>query len=543
VYKSYFGISSNPFSIAPNPHFLYMSDGHREALAHLQYGLGEGGGFVLLTGEVGTGKTTMCRCLLEQVPEGTNVALVINPKLSSRELVATICDELGIAYPEHSGLKSLIDRLNAYLLAAHSRGQRTVLIIDEAQNLSHDVLEQVRLLTNLETDQQRLLQIVLLGQPELQEMLAQPELRQLSQRIAARHHLVPLTKGETVAYIRHRLSVAGMDPETFSMAAMRKIFRESGGTPRTINLICDRSLLGAYAKGVRRVDVQLAREAARQIMGGKIEPRLTLIPTWMILAAMSVAVFLIVAAGWRWFGDEPFGQPGTSGKAAPVAPGVFASLSRRIGLGLGAAEGKTAWPTAEQAANSQAAAYPTLLALWGEKVEAGVQVTCRSVQTLGLRCLTPQGGLDDLLRLNKPAIISMRREGVGFSMVLVRVSGRQAILRLGSAEITTSLAEMATLWDGGGVIFWRPPPGFSGNIIPGAKGPVVGWLAEQLALIDGGKYNASTDQQYDAPLVERVKRIQVDRNLKPDGIVGGEVLIGVADLAGISAPVLRQSNR
>lgn len=299
MYKSFFGITSNPFSIAPDPHFLYMSDGHREALAHLRYGLGEGGGFVLLTGEVGTGKTTMCRCILEQIPEGTNIALVINPKLSSLELLATICDELGIVYPEYSGLKVLIDRLNAYLLAAHSRGQRTVLIIDEAQNLSHDVLEQVRLLTNLETDQHRLLQIVLLGQPELQEMLAQPEMRQLSQRIAARYHLVPLTQAECFSYVRHRLSVAGMDPGVFSLAALKEVFRVSGGTPRMINLICDRSLLGAYTKGARQVDLPTAQEAAQQIVGPKNQPRLTVIPTWKILLVM-VVVVLAIMAGLYW---------------------------------------------------------------------------------------------------------------------------------------------------------------------------------------------------------------------------------------------------
>jgi general secretion pathway protein A len=299
MYKDFFGIKASPFSIAPDPHFLYMSGGHREALAHLRYGLGEGGGFVLLTGEVGTGKTTVCRCILEQIPEDTNVAFVLNPKLSVLELLATICDELHIDYPQESGLKILIDRLNAYLLAAHSRGQRTVLIIDEAQNLSHEVLEQIRLLTNLETNQQRLLQIILLGQPELQEMLAQPQLRQLSQRIAARHHLGPLIRAETTAYIRHRLAVAGLEQMVFAPAALKEVFRLSKGTPRMINLICDRALLGAFGKGVRRVDRPLIVGAARQVFGPKVSSRHAQVPAWMIFGLMS-AVALLLAVVLKW---------------------------------------------------------------------------------------------------------------------------------------------------------------------------------------------------------------------------------------------------
>ena len=310
MYKKFFGITTKPFSIAPDPHFLYMSDGHREALAHLRYGLSEGGGFVLLTGEIGAGKTTVCRCILEQAPEGTNIAFVLNPKLSSQELLATICDELRIDYPPTSGLKILIDRLNAYLLAAHAEGQRTVLIIDEAQNLSYEVLEQIRLLTNLETNQQRLLQIILLGQPELQEILAQPELRQLAQRIAARHHLGPLTQPETIAYVRHRLAVAGMEQSTFTIPAIEEVFLLSCGIPRMINLICDRALLGAYSKGVRRVDRAMARQAANQVFGARASTSLTLVPPWIILALMTVATLLIVA-GIRW---------SESGKILPPTP-------------------------------------------------------------------------------------------------------------------------------------------------------------------------------------------------------------------------------
>lgn len=309
MYKQFFGIQTKPFSIAPDPQFLYMSAGHLEALAHLRYGLSEGGGFVLLTGEIGAGKTTVCRCILEQTPKDTNIAFVLNPKLSAQELVATICDELRIYYPVASGLKPLIDRLNRYLLAAHAQGQRTVLIIDEAQNLSYEVLEQIRLLTNLETNQQRLLQIILLGQPELQEILAQPEMRQLAQRIAARHHLGPLAKDETLAYVRHRLAVAGMEPSVFTIPALDEVFLLSCGIPRMINLICDRALLGAYSKGVRRVDRGLAREAADQVFGLSRHAPLTLISPWIILGWMAVVSIMIIA-GLKWSGASNSPGPG-----------------------------------------------------------------------------------------------------------------------------------------------------------------------------------------------------------------------------------------
>ncbi len=249
MYYEYFGLKESPFSIAPDPRYLYMSEQHREALAHLVYGFSSDGGFVLLTGEVGTGKTTVCRCLLDQVPENSAIAFILNPKLTVEELLATVCDEFGIMYQENSSIKIFIDLINNFLFESHAQGRKTVLIIDEAQNLSSDVLEQLRLLTNLETSHQKLLQIILLGQPELRDKLAQPELRQLSQRIIARYHLGSLSRREIGAYLSHRLAVAGSRDQLFPEGTINHLYKLTGGVPRLINVICDRSLLGSYTRG------------------------------------------------------------------------------------------------------------------------------------------------------------------------------------------------------------------------------------------------------------------------------------------------------
>ncbi len=272
MYVDYFGLKQAPFSIAPDPHYLFMSERHREALAHLLYGLGSGGGFVLLTGEIGAGKTTVCRCFLEQIPKRCNVAYIFNPKLTVVELMRSVCDEFLVPYPERepgtATVTDYLDPLNAFLLRTHGVGQNNVLIIDEAQNLSADVLEQLRLMTNLETHERKLLQIILIGQPELRDMVAHPWLQQLAQRVIARFHLEALTEPETAQYIRHRLAVAGMTgPIPFLGDTLQRIHRLCRGVPRRINLLCDRALLGAYASGKVVVDRAIVDKAAREVFG------------------------------------------------------------------------------------------------------------------------------------------------------------------------------------------------------------------------------------------------------------------------------------
>ena len=268
MYTEFFGLSEKPFSITPDPRYLYMSARHADALAHLMYGISESGGFIQLTGEVGTGKTTLIRSLLEQLPAKAEIALILNPQLSRKEFLQVICEELGVLKPQEDSVKAAINALNAHLFKVHAGDRRVVLIVDEAQTLSPEVLEQVRLLTNLETARQKLLQIILIGQPELRELLDRPEMRQLAQRVTGRYHLEPLSRQDTAAYVHHRMRVAGAQSDVFKGSAIRQLYRSSRGIPRLINVVADRALLAAYTEDKRTVDGRLVKRAAREVFGG-----------------------------------------------------------------------------------------------------------------------------------------------------------------------------------------------------------------------------------------------------------------------------------
>ena len=323
MYAPFFGLKREPFSIAPDPRFLFMSERHREALAHLLYGLDGGGGFVLLSGEIGAGKTTVCRCFLERIPKRCNVAYIFNPKLTVIELLQSVCEEFHIPRPEAEGraaagpatVKEYLDPINEFLLRTHAVGQNNVLIIDEAQNLSADVLEQLRLLTNLETNERKLLQIILIGQPELRDMLARPELEQLAQRVIARFHLGALSEAETAQYIRHRLSVAGLRGALpFDAPARQRIHQLSRGVPRRINLLCDRALLGAYGGGTNLVTRAIVEQAAKEVFG-RVDAGSGL--AWRYRSAALVA--LGVAGGVALFAAATLAYNGATKKPASAA--------------------------------------------------------------------------------------------------------------------------------------------------------------------------------------------------------------------------------
>jgi general secretion pathway protein A len=310
MYKHFFGLKQEPFSIAPDPRYLFMSERHREALAHLLYGVSAGGGFVLLTGEIGAGKTTVCRCFLEQLPRRCNMAYIFNPKQTVEELLESICDDFHVPRAHVPGrtpsAKDHVTALNEFLLRSHGVGQNNVLIIDEAQSLSAEVLEQLRLLTNLETNQRKLLQIILIGQPELRDMLARPELEQLAQRVIARYHLDALSERETARYIQHRLAVAGLGTAMpFDARAVQRIHALARGVPRRINLLCDRALLGAYASGKAMADVRIVDKAAAEVLGNAsarirrpMSSRARLGVTLGLGALLGAAVFGAALVAW-----------------------------------------------------------------------------------------------------------------------------------------------------------------------------------------------------------------------------------------------------
>ena len=532
MYSEYFGLTELPFSIAPDPRYLYMSDQHREALAHLVYGLHSDGGFVLLTGEVGTGKTTVCRCLLEQIPENTDVAFVLNPKLSVEELLATICDELGIHYPEgNTSIKVFVDHINAYLLKAHAQGRKTVLILEEAQNLSTDVLEQVRLLTNLETNQCKLLQIIMLGQPELKDMLSRPELRQLAQRITARYHLSSLPRKEVAAYVNHRLAVAGTRNRLFPPSTIGKLFRLSGGIPRLINLLCDRALLGAYVQGQDRVDKPTLSQAAHEIFG-KTKTQGLQRKTFKWVLASLVLIGCVATLAMIYYNHRTELSALITPK--PVQQKSFSEpMIEQSQLSL------SDWSADKPIQRNKEMAYQSLLKQWDIIYNPDNGSACQQAQAQGLGCLETQGSLSSLLHLNRPAVLKLFDEqGQEFYALLAALRGQTAIFVVGTETWTADIKEIEKRWLGDYTMLWQIPTDYKGPIHPGQKGNVVQWLDRQLSLIQGRTAQPGENLIFDNTLVRQVKKFQLAKGLVPDGIVGPHTIIHLNTQVGSREPVL-----
>ena len=542
MYQSYFGLNEAPFSIAPDPRYLYMSQRHQEALAHLLYGVNGDGGFVLLTGEVGAGKTTVCRCLLQQIPPSCDVAYIFNPKLTVEELLSTICVEFGIDCPAgNASIKVFIDCINAYLLDAHATGRHTVLIIDEAQNLSAEVLEQMRLLTNLETDQRKLLQIILLGQPELAEMLARPELRQLSQRIVARYHLGPLTKAEVAAYVRHRLEVSGAQRTLIPAALMGRLYRLSGGVPRLINVLCDRALLGAYVQGKERVDRATLSKAAREVL--HLERRGNLVQPLLVMLILAVGGLLGMTLYQQELGANKAATiPAAAG--TPAIPAAKASAAGPAGKSpVNRAKPGTqlpdtlVWPEDELRAGSRTMAYAALFRAWGVKYEGGDP--CRQAESFGLRCRSARGGLDELRRLNRPAVLLMTDgQGREFHAALIALKDHSATFALGVETRTVALGVLAAQWAGRYALLWRMPADAHENLRSGERGPAVQWLLRQLAQAQGRTAEPGNNPLFDDVLAGQVKQFQLAQGLIPDGAVGPQTFMRLAGVGDQSAPKL-----
>ena len=523
MYASHFGLAEQPFSIAPDPRYLYLSAGHREALAHLLWGLSEGGGgFVQLTGEVGTGKTTLCRALLEQLPPAVDVAMVFNPALTAVELLATVCDELHVAHPGTASLKALVDVLDRYLLDAHARGRRTVLVIDEAQNLSREVLEQIRLLTNLETTREKLLQIVLIGQPELRQVLAREDLRQLAQRVTARYHLRPFTCAETAAYVTHRLQIAGQRRPIFKRGALRALHRLSRGIPRLINTIADRALLGAYARNRAQVEAPVVRRAAAEVLGPVARAR-RLVPFAAAATLLALVAAGAVLAKTRpgWLVARRVATTTPVAIAAPELPGPAEPPGPSLADLLGEAPADA----------DKTAAFQALYARWrvdyrGKSGDAA----CDRAREAGLRCLYRSGTWSVVRRLDLPAILPLDSPaGDKRHVVLTGLGDDTATLEVGGRSLALPLREVERAWDGAFIALWRPPSSVTTPIGPGARGKGVVWLRQRLAEVDHKPAGAS--DVYDDELKRRVLAFQRAHQLTADGIAGEETLVRLATLA------------
>jgi general secretion pathway protein A len=549
VYNHHFGFSEAPFSIAPDPRYLYLSEQHREALAHLVYGIGDHGGFVVLTGEVGTGKTTVCRCLLQQVPEHIDIAVIVNPKLNAHELLQTICEELGVAPAEDNpSSKNLLDALNTFLLATHARGRNAILIVDEAQNLAPDVLEQLRLLTNLETNERKLLQLILLGQPELNTLLAQPSLRQLSQRITARYHLRPLARDEVASYIEHRLAVAGGRGHLFTRAAIAQIFHYSKGIPRLINLLCDRALLGVYSENGSEVDLAMVRRAAAEVL-----PRG---PSWRRyvpaakLAGIALCAAALLAAGY-------FAWQQRAILARPAVPAVAVANS---------------WRDALQAAGNDSAVVLAELA-GASGLDTAKEIIPTACPHSGAVSCVQADGFDRkaLERLNVPAVLLLQNDSAETPLyvVLKQLRGNRAQIRFDQRDWDVPWSELASLWRGSVLLLFSAPVAQL-PLQPGAADALVAWFDVQLfrhfhrgerrwqretydrsaQLADNAAkpawlishYLALREQPaaaiYDAKLMAEVKRFQQEQGLPDNGVIDMATLVALNRASSAGAPAL-----
>lgn len=547
MYLQFYGLNEAPFAITPDPAFVYLSPEHRDALAHLLYGVGQGGagGFVQLTGEVGTGKTTMCRCLLEQLPDNTQVALVLNPLLTPGELLATICEELGIST---EGIvdsnKALVDALNAHLLRQHGRGCRVVVMIDEAQNLSPEALEQVRLLTNLETPKEKLLQMVLLGQPELRQLLQRSDLRQLAQRITARYHLKPLNQEETRAYVRHRMMVAGAQRSPFTRSALRALYQRSGGVPRLINIIADRALAGAYARETSRVNAGLIQAAANEVQPSEKNVRSS---PWPGILATASALLLVVVSFVIWApawleNRQPSSMAKSPSAAADSLPAANVPSETELpaqadppAVGTVAVQDRLE-PEEEEIAEvipvdqldgawldkQHLGAWRSLAGLWQQTDAApAIQAACDGMAGTGFACLSEAGSWSRIRHLGLPVLLVLNDSG---RRLLVLNGFKGELAAVGAAEDARMIPrnEIENSWLGEFLVAWPQAPDWPPDIRRGQAGPAVDIVMQMAAFAEpawqgGGAFDAT----FEAWLVEFQRR----NGLQADGIVGPKTLI------------------
>ncbi len=530
MYTSFFGLQEKPFAITPDPRYLYLSERHAEALAHLLYGINEAGGFIQLTGEVGTGKTTVIRSLLEQLPGHAEVALILNPRITPPEFLLTICEELHLQVPPESrnSTKALMDQLGHYLLEAHARGRRVVLIVDEAQNLSFETLEQVRLLTNLETATTKLLQIILIGQEELRALLEQPDLRQLAQRITGRYHLSPLSRDESAGYVKHRMRVAGATAEAFTPGALREIHRLSNGIPRVINVVSDRALLGAFTREDHRVGASYIRQAASEVYGRPIPaPWLR----WATVGAVAAALALVAFGAWSLFGREDSKTAAAktpvvaaASTAAPAQPAVAATATPAPAVAVAPALDQLLAQNANDTTTE--AALAQLFKRWNLTYAPNRGRGCEQATAQGLECLFQKGSWAQLRTLNRPAILTLTDDvGGTHQVVLTALTDEAATIELGGKPQDVPIATISRYWFGDFLLLWRPPLAVVKSLGPGMRGAEVRWLRDNLRAVQGLPEARPASDFYDEDLTRLVQDFQRTHRLNADGVAGVQTQI------------------
>ncbi|WP_407332133.1 AAA family ATPase [Enterovibrio sp. 27052020O] len=552
MYQDFFRLTESPFAIVPNPKFYFLSERHKEALSHVLSGIEDGGGLALLTGEVGTGKTTTMKAMLERLPEKTQVATILNPSVSVLELLQTLCDELGVEYREEDSFKRLYDAIADKLFNNESKGIQTILLVDEAQHLMPDVLEQLRLLTNIETSYRKLLKVILIGQPELQQMLRQPNLRQLAQRITTRYHLMPLTPDEVHQYITHRISCAGGLEPLFEASAVKLIAKETGGVPRLVNVVCDQSLKLAFKASKQRVNKEIASQACRDVLDWQDASK----PAFGQHAQRSVSRY------WPYYAGAIGGAAllaiairiGLSGGASDVSPPVAANTVTGLPpaavivaepavdavavvvesqpapatvtspmveppTSTGSAQPETMTFSALVAESlSAGSAMQALYKLWG--FDADVLAASCSKQVRGeLACYKSKLPFNQLLTIDRPAVLAMNGpEGRTWFAVLYSKGNEQYELLAGDKRVLVSEAFLKQTWNGEALILWRPPLGNPSAITSGQRGERVRWLEQRLNLVLG-----STDpisNQFGLAQRSKVREFQRSNDLDADGIPG-----------------------
>ena len=527
MYLDFYGFREKPFNLTPDPRFVFLSKNHREAFAHLLYGINNRAGFIALTGEVGSGKTTLLRALLGQLDaDHHRTALIFNPSPSPRRLLWHINREFGVPTSTVAG-SSPLDALNRYLLGESEAGRTVVLVIDEAQNLKIPALEQVRLISNLETDREKLIQIVLAGQPEFGQLLEKKELRQLSQRITVRNHLHPMDFQDTVEYINHRLEVAGGKGKVrFTPWAMKKIFRYSRGLPRLINAACDRVLLAGYTKDKTRITYPIAAAGIRDLKKEKssapFKTRRVLIPALALLVLVLAGVLYFAGNDRKGSLDapEPAGAAEQRVKKYPIKPLI--DLSQAMVAELG---NLTESESARRAFNALAGSWKVEPVPEVPPGEPGKGME-RAALERKLLLYRFSGNLGALLRIDSPAVLEITLPGVlgkRFISLVGRENGKLLVDPPIAGKKTLAFDELEKHWSGQAFLLWKDALNLMPKILTGMKGEPVKQL--QALLREAGAYNHPGTGVYDPDTRSAVKQFQSSKGIETDGIAGEQTLM------------------